>query len=293
MKKQKMQIIILIALIFIGLTYAYYIYLFQPKWQSIQQEKDKLSKLETQYQQLAAYQNNKTGLQKDIESSKEKTDEQGQNIISHIDKPQLLVDLFSLAKNCNVTPISLGLGDVNKKDNTESITIDLKVSGDTDNILTLITALQTTSLENLAIQSINLVPKAQTVQNTTDNILNMLNMANKTTVPSRGNYQIADATPLPSKSNGAQAAAAEGQNSTNTGVKGSGSSSGTSGAGYSNGFNGYSAIQGYVLETDIKLTAYASSLGALNPTDRTPLFMTPSFGDTLNKLFQPAAETKS
>ncbi|KJS49786.1 type 4a pilus biogenesis protein PilO [Desulfosporosinus sp. BICA1-9] len=156
MKKEKSQIIILVLVIMFGLSYAYAKFLFLPQWTVIQDTKNQLLSRNNYHQELLSYQKNQSGLQQDIKRLETKVLELNAQLPTQLDKPQLMVGLYTLAKQHKVNPQSVSFEQVQTKGTYQEMGMSFSCSGKAVDLLALIHALQFGGSQRLAINSIKL-----------------------------------------------------------------------------------------------------------------------------------------
>lgn len=156
MTKETKQKIFLAATLGLGLIYAYANYLFSPKWASIQTQKVQLQKSMASHQMLLNYQANQEELAKTIASLEREAQDLSARIPSQLDKPQIMVDIYTIAKLHEVDPQTLKFEPIQTIDDRQELTMSLTYTGQPENILNFIDDLEHTSLHKIALKSINL-----------------------------------------------------------------------------------------------------------------------------------------
>lgn len=156
MKKERLQVIILLLIIMFGISYAYVKFLFLPQWTVIQGDTNQLLSLQNQYQELLTYQKNRTGLQQDIKTLKNKVLQLKAQLPNQLDKPQLMVGLYTLAKQHAVDPQSVAFEQAQTKGSYQEMGISFSCSGKTADILAMIHDLQFGGGQRLAVKSVSL-----------------------------------------------------------------------------------------------------------------------------------------
>lgn len=164
MKKERFQIIILIFIVLFGMSYAYLKFLFLPQWMVIQASTNQLLSLENQYQELLTYQNNQSGLQQEIETLEVKVKELKDQIPNQLDKPPIMVDLYTLAKQHSVDPQSIAFEQVQTKGTYQEMEMSFSCSGKTTDLLDMLHDLQFGGAQRLAIRTISLTGTQQNMQ---------------------------------------------------------------------------------------------------------------------------------
>ncbi len=156
MKKERLQIIILVVTIMFGTSYAYLKFLFLPQWSVIQDATNRLDSLQNQYQELLTYQKNQSALQQEIKALETKVLELKAQLPNRLDKPQLMVGLYTQAKQHTVDPQSIAFEQAQTKGTYQEMGISFSCLGKTSDILALIHDLQFGGNQRLAIKSLGL-----------------------------------------------------------------------------------------------------------------------------------------
>lgn len=156
LKKEKLEIIALILFVMFGLVYAYMTLLFLPEWMVIQSSTSQLYAEKDHYQELLTYQKNQNGLQQEIKTLETKVLQLNFQLPNRLDKPQIMVGLYTLAKQHSVIPQTIAYEQAQNKGTYQEMGMSFSCLGKTANILTLIQDLQFGGSQRLAIKSINL-----------------------------------------------------------------------------------------------------------------------------------------
>lgn len=156
MKKEKIEKIALILILIIGLGYAYAKFLFLPEWTVIQSSTSQLYAQKNHYQELLNYQGNQSRLQQDIKTLETKVLQLNSQLPNRLDKPQLMVGLYTLAKQHSVIPQTIAFEQTQTKGAYQEMGMSFSCLGKTADILALIQDLQFGGSQRLAIKSINL-----------------------------------------------------------------------------------------------------------------------------------------
>lgn len=164
MKKEKFQIILLIVIILSGFSYAYLKFLFLPQWTVIQDAENQLTSQENHYQELLTYQENQSGLEQDIKILEAKVHELNAHLPNQLDKPQLLVGLYTLAKQHTIDPQSVAFEQVQTKGTYQEMGMSFSCLGKTTDLLAMIHDLQFGESQQLAIKSISLTGSQHTMR---------------------------------------------------------------------------------------------------------------------------------
>ena len=158
MQKEKVQKILLLLIVGFGLIYAYYTYLFGPQWLIIQQQAVKLSEREGYYQRLITYAGDISGINSQIQSFEAENKQLDTKIPARLDKPEILVYLYTVSKQHQVGPQKLDFGQQQNKDGYQEVALTFSASGKTSDVLSMIKDLQYSGTQRFAIQSVSLVP---------------------------------------------------------------------------------------------------------------------------------------
>lgn len=156
LKKEKLEIMIFVLVVMLGLGYAYASLLFLPEWTVIQRSMTKLYVQQNHYQELLAYQGKQSVLQQDIQTLETKVKQLNAQVPNRLDEPQLLYELYTIAKQHSVSPQSITFEQLQTKSNYQALGMNFNGIGKTADILALIHDLQFGGGQRLAIQSINL-----------------------------------------------------------------------------------------------------------------------------------------
>ncbi|OLN32230.1 type 4a pilus biogenesis protein PilO [Desulfosporosinus metallidurans] len=156
LKKEKLEIIILVLFVMLGLGYAYVAFLFLPEWTVIQRATSQLNAQMRNYQELLAYQKNQSALQQDIKTLETKVQQLKAQVPNRLDKPQLMVDLYTLAKQHSVSPQSITFEPIQTKGSYQTIGMNVNYIGKTADVLALIHDMQYGGGQRLTLQSLNL-----------------------------------------------------------------------------------------------------------------------------------------
>lgn len=156
LKKEKIEKIALILFIILGLVYSYMTFLFLPEWTVIQSSTSKLYAQRDRYQELLTYQQNQSDLLQELKTLETKIAQLNIQIPSRFDKPQLIFELYTLAKQHSVLPQSMTFEPPVIKDSYQGMEISFSCLGKTSDTFTLIQDLQSGNTQRLAIKSVHL-----------------------------------------------------------------------------------------------------------------------------------------
>lgn len=156
MKKEKVQIIALAVLIGFGLIYAYYTYLLSPEIRVIKQKTGQLAQRQEYYLRLQNYAKNETGLDQEIKTLEQEIKGLKTKPTGHLDKPQIMVDLYALAKEKGVYPQTVAFAEPQVKSGYIELPVTFTSLGQPGNVLGMIATLVAQKNSNLAVQAVNL-----------------------------------------------------------------------------------------------------------------------------------------
>lgn len=151
-----MQKIALALIVGFSLVYVYANYLLLPKWILLQEQRKQLQNRQSYYQELLSYQSNQVELAKTCNDLEETARNLTALIPSQFDKPQIMVDIYTLAKLHAVTPQTLKFETIQNKEDKLALVMNLNCSGQAKDIISLIDDLEHTPLHKFVLQSINL-----------------------------------------------------------------------------------------------------------------------------------------
>lgn len=156
MNKEKIEKILFIALIIAGIGYVYYNYLLQPQLEVIQQKNAQLTKIQAHYLQLSNYARNMAGLQQEIKAQEDQDKKLSSQLNNQINKPQVMVDLYSLAKTHGVTPQNIKFDALQDNGKYQQLGMLFSAQGNPADVLSMIQDLGTGNLK-VSVQGVNLV----------------------------------------------------------------------------------------------------------------------------------------
>lgn len=142
MKKETRQLILLIILIAVGGFYAYYTYLFTPEWEKIQSLEGILQERQERHELLLSYIGRSSELDAEIRDLEGKREELQARIPQEINKPDLVTDLYTVAKINQVQPRSVTFASSEKMDSYIIQTLTFSCLGPQENIIRMIDDLQ-------------------------------------------------------------------------------------------------------------------------------------------------------
>lgn len=155
-KKEKMEKIVLLLIVSAGLIYAYTTYFLFPKLEQIHSVVEIRNERQNYYQQLLNDRDNLTSVQKETQRLEEREKELSAQIPAQIDQPQLMVDLYTLAKSRGVLPQSLAYESIQNKGTYQVVGLTFISLGKPADILGMIKDIQQMPKQKIAILSVNL-----------------------------------------------------------------------------------------------------------------------------------------
>ena len=271
-----MQIIALVIIIVLALIYTYINFLFLPKWTSIQKQREQLQKRQAYYQQLLGYQSNPAGLKKTSDGLEDQAKDLTAQIPSQLDKPQIMVDIYTIAKLHSINPQTLKFEPLQNKGDHQELTMNFSCSGNTEDVLSLIEDLEHTPLQKFALQSINLTrskASSGTDKTSIDTTLQTILSGTKTV-----SGDLSTKTAITGEVNQSNIMTSNPVDSSNP----------ASLLGTNNNTSPGLINPKPQLNVELKFVAYSSPIGTADRTDKKPAFMFSQFGsDSIAKMFEP------
>jgi Tfp pilus assembly protein PilO len=157
MKKEVLEKIFLVLLIFGGLAYSYITFLLEPQMDKIKMLSDELVNQQGRYDQLIAYQRSPLSLQEEIKQLEKQNTNLAAQIPNSIDKPQTMYYIYSLAKSAQVEPLSLSFEKPQNEANFQSMGMNFSCFGRVNDVLNFTKKLQFEGTQKMGIQSISFV----------------------------------------------------------------------------------------------------------------------------------------
>lgn len=164
MKKEKIEKIALSLILILGFGYAYTEFLLLPQWIVLQTSTSQLDIKKNDYQELLTYQGDQSGLQQKIITLETKVAELGTQVPDQLDKPQLMVGLYTLAKQHGVSPQSIAFEQAQTIGNYQELGMVFNSLGKPADTLAMIHDLQFGGSQRLVIKSINLTIQEGTMK---------------------------------------------------------------------------------------------------------------------------------
>ncbi|APM38493.1 hypothetical protein [Clostridium kluyveri] len=182
MEKNKRDLMILIALLFVGVNYASYTYFIKPQLNSVEQAKNKYITRKKELSSIKLKQQSIHTKEKEIEKLKQETADFDSMVPVKVDTPKLIYDFYNGCKLSGITGQSISFqllnGEDNSGENTDNtsnitdnedsttsqnnqvsgkfytLSINLKVTGNKSNIENFIKGLKTITERKLNVKSI-------------------------------------------------------------------------------------------------------------------------------------------
>lgn len=165
MNKQKLEKIILIMIIAAAMFYSYWTYLFQSEWSVLKNINQQIVTRTTYLNRLISY-NDPAKFQQDLAKEQDLGKQLSSRLPSTLDKPQISVELYLLAKQQGVIPQSITFEPLQNKGNHQEMDITFVGQGSPANILSMLGVLEHGSTAKYALKSLNLTTgKDQTTAN--------------------------------------------------------------------------------------------------------------------------------
>lgn len=156
LKKEQFEKILLAGIVIAGLIYSYVIYLFLPQRANLQIQSQELAKREAYYVRLEEVQSNLPQLQKEAQDLELELKRQSTQMPVKLDKAQLLVELYALAKQKGMSPQSLTFDNVQDKESYQEFDMTFTGEGSAASILNFLQELQHGSALQVAVRGVNL-----------------------------------------------------------------------------------------------------------------------------------------
>jgi Tfp pilus assembly protein PilO len=157
MNKPKNQIIILIAFIILGVVYAYIQYLFIPQWNILKDGSAYIAEREAYLHKLEENDKILPNLKSrtlDITAQAVMLDKQ---ITKKLDKPNIMLTIYSMAKNVGLNPKSLNYEPIYDEGEYFSMGMNFSCGGSAESVFTLVEQLSNVDKHTFALDSISIV----------------------------------------------------------------------------------------------------------------------------------------
>ncbi len=157
MSKESRQVFLLVVLLVVGVSYAYYTYLFTPKWADIQTLKGMYQQRQSRYELLLGYSGQEAYLSAEIKNLEKQSEELWKQIPSAIHKPDIVVELYTIAKQNQVEPLHVSFGETQGEKDYIAQRLVLNCRGSQEQITKLINDLQSANDQRFTLASLNFV----------------------------------------------------------------------------------------------------------------------------------------
>ncbi len=159
MKKQskpRRQILILGVLVLLCFLWIDVTYLFIPRLSILQEKTALVSQRAAYLAELQKNYRNYSAIKAQAVSFKAEVAKLDQDIPKIVDKPQIMLTVYNLAKSNGIKPISLKFEPLKEQGSYSSMTMTFFCSGPTENMLTLVEQFQKGKIYLFALNSINI-----------------------------------------------------------------------------------------------------------------------------------------
>lgn len=164
MKKESLEKVLLAVLLLGVLVYSYVTYLLEPELSTLEKVKAELQTKQDRYEQLITYQGNLHGLQEEIKRLETQNTVLNAQIPSFLDKPQLMIYIYSAARSAQVVPVSLSFEQPKSSETVQSMVLSFSCLGKVNDVLAFTKKLQFEGTQKMGIQSINMVNQNGTIK---------------------------------------------------------------------------------------------------------------------------------
>lgn len=157
MKKETFEKILLVALITGGLGYSYLTYLLEPQLNRLESLNNELQGKVQHYEQLRRFEGNRASLEEEIERLLVQENELAAEVPLTLDKPRLMLHIYSIARAAQVESISLTFEPIKNSGDVQSMVMNYSGQGKISDVLSFTKKIQYEETPRLGIQSIALV----------------------------------------------------------------------------------------------------------------------------------------
>lgn len=164
MKKETFEKILLVALITGGLGYSYVTYLLSPQLSRLESLNNELQTKVQHYEQLLSYEGDWTTLEEEIKRLHIQKSELTAEVPSSLDKPRLMLHIYSIARAAQVESISLTFEPIINSGDVQSMVMNYSGQGKISDLLSFTKKIQYEETPRLGIQSIALVNQSGNVK---------------------------------------------------------------------------------------------------------------------------------
>ncbi|MEL1135144.1 hypothetical protein AAC978_08150 [Desulfitobacterium sp. THU1] len=155
MSKETRQLILLLILITIGLAYGYYSYLFAPKWTEIQELQRFVDERQSRYTTLLGYREKSSSLEWEVAQREKEYNNLRDQIPQMIDKPELVVDLYTFAKINQVQPQTVTFESLETMDTYVTQSLTFTCLGTQQGIINMINDIQRSEGQRFNLERLN------------------------------------------------------------------------------------------------------------------------------------------
>lgn len=153
--KEQIQKLVLLLLIVFAILYSYANYVFFPQVNHILELRRQVIQSQALLQQLTYFNKNSGMLEQQILSAQEQVKKGSEQVPAQLDKPQLAVDVYDMAKLHGVSSETFRFDKIQSQGTYQMMGMNFVGSGQASNILGFVQDLQT-SKDLLAVQGITL-----------------------------------------------------------------------------------------------------------------------------------------
>ncbi|RNC29307.1 MAG: hypothetical protein AWM53_00660 [Candidatus Dichloromethanomonas elyunquensis] len=158
MNKQRNQFLILTFIIILGGLYAYIQYLFIPEWRGLKEETSRVSQRQADLARMETGYKEFSSLKQQASSLKAQASMLDKKVPKKLDKPDIMLTIYNMAKSLSLSPKSLTFEDV--KDEGQYLTMGMNFSctGSPENVYTLVDQFLKGNKYIFALDSISFIP---------------------------------------------------------------------------------------------------------------------------------------
>lgn len=161
MEKNKRDLMILIAILFIGFNYVIYTYFITYKLDTVKQAKNKYALKTKELNSLKAKKKSIETKQQELKKLRQETSSFNSMVPTQIDTPQLIYDFYNGCKSFGVNGQNISFELLNGDSSSNSsdfhtLIIDLKITGNKANIENFMRNLNTVTKRKLNVKSITI-----------------------------------------------------------------------------------------------------------------------------------------
>lgn len=164
MKKEALEKVLLMVLLFGVLVYSYNTFLLRPELSTLEKLNTELQAKQSRYEQLLVYQEDKIGFEEEIKRLEAENTTLDAQIPSSLDKPQMMMYIYSVAKSTQVEPVSLNFEQSKNSEEVQSMVLSFSCLGKINDVLVFMKKIQFEGTQKMGIQSVNLVNQNGTLK---------------------------------------------------------------------------------------------------------------------------------